>query len=87
MLAVALTEMATTYNEATENLRNLISSVAMTSKSLAAASDEASAATRESTTAVDQIAKAIDMVRQRCSKSIRQDRRRDGRHRRTQPNR
>ena len=36
-LAAALTEMAVTYTAATDNLRDLISGVAMTSKSLAAA--------------------------------------------------
>jgi methyl-accepting chemotaxis protein len=47
---------------ATENLRALISGVALTSKSLAAASDEASAAARESSAAVSQIAQAVDLV-------------------------
>jgi methyl-accepting chemotaxis protein len=44
------------------NLRELISGVAMTSKSLAAASDQASAAAQQSTAAVDQIAQAVDLV-------------------------
>lgn len=42
------------------NLRDLISGVSMTSKSLAAASDEAAA--KQSTTAVDQIANSVELV-------------------------
>jgi methyl-accepting chemotaxis protein len=61
-LALALSEMATQYTAATDNLRGLISGVAMTSKSLAAASDEASAAAKQSTTAVDHIAQSIELV-------------------------
>jgi methyl-accepting chemotaxis protein len=61
-LAAALGEMATQYTAATDNLRELISGVSLTSKSLAAASDEASAAAKESTTAVGQIAQAVDAV-------------------------
>jgi methyl-accepting chemotaxis protein len=61
-LAAALGEMATEYTAATDNLRDLISGVAMTSKSLAAASDEASAAAKESTTAVAQIAQSVELV-------------------------
>jgi methyl-accepting chemotaxis protein len=48
-LAAALSEMANQYTTATDNLRDLISGVALTSKSLAAASDEASAAAQQST--------------------------------------
>ena len=61
-LAAALGEMANQYTTATDNLRDLISGVAMTSKSLAAASDEASAAAKQSTTAVEQIALSVDLV-------------------------
>ncbi len=61
-LAAALGEMATQYTAATDNLRDLISGVAMTSKSLAAASDEASAAAKQSTTAVEQIAQSVELV-------------------------
>ncbi len=61
-LAAALGEMANQYTAATDNLRDLISGVAMTSKSLAAASDEASAAARQSTTAVAQIAQSVELV-------------------------
>jgi methyl-accepting chemotaxis protein len=61
-LAGALNEMSNQYQAATENLRNLIAGVALTSKSLAAASDEASAAAKQSTTTVGQIAKAIEVV-------------------------
>ena len=61
-LAAALGEMAKQYTAATDNLRELISGVAMTSKSLAAASDEASAAAKQSTTAVDQIAQSVELV-------------------------
>jgi methyl-accepting chemotaxis protein len=62
-LAAALAEMANQYTAATDNLRHLISGVALTSKSLAAASDEASAAAKQSTTAVGQIAQSIELVR------------------------
>jgi len=61
-LAAALGEMAIQYTAATDNLRELISGVAMTSKSLAAASDEASAAAKQSTTAVEQIAQSVELV-------------------------
>jgi methyl-accepting chemotaxis protein len=61
-LAAALSDMAIQYTAATDNLRDLISGVALTSKSLAAASDEASAAAKESTAAVNQIAQAVDAV-------------------------
>jgi methyl-accepting chemotaxis protein len=61
-LAAALGEMSTAYGAATDNLCDLISGIAITSKSLAAASDEASAAAKESTAAVDQIAQAVDVV-------------------------
>jgi methyl-accepting chemotaxis protein len=61
-LAAALGEMAEQYAAATDNLRHLISGVAMTSKSLAAASDEASAAAKQSTTAVAQIAQSVELV-------------------------
>jgi methyl-accepting chemotaxis protein len=61
-LAAALSEMATQYTAATDNLRDLISGVALTSRSLAAASDEASAAAKQSTTAVNQIAQSVELV-------------------------
>jgi methyl-accepting chemotaxis protein len=61
-LAAALGEMANQYTAATENLRDLISGVAMTSKSLAAASDEASAAAKQSSSAVAQIAQSVELV-------------------------
>jgi methyl-accepting chemotaxis protein len=61
-LAGALGEMATQYTAATENLRELIARVALTSKSLAAASDEASAAAQQSSTAVAEIAQAVNVV-------------------------
>jgi methyl-accepting chemotaxis protein len=61
-LAVALSEMANQYTAATDNLRDLISGVAMTSKSLAAASDEASAAAKQSATAVEHIAQSVELV-------------------------
>jgi methyl-accepting chemotaxis protein len=61
-LAEALHEMASQYTVATDNLRDLISGVAMTSKSLAEASDEASAAAKQSTTAVAQIAQSVELV-------------------------
>ena len=61
-LASALGEMANQYTAATDNLRDLISGVAMTSKSLAAASDEASAAAKQSTTAIEQIAQSVELV-------------------------
>ena len=62
VLAAALSEMGILYSAATENLRELISGVALTSKSLAAASDETSSAANQSTAAVSQIAKAIEAV-------------------------
>jgi methyl-accepting chemotaxis protein len=61
-LATGLSECGVTFSETTQRLRELISGVAMTSKSLAAASDQASAATKQSTTAVEQIAAAIELV-------------------------
>jgi methyl-accepting chemotaxis protein len=61
-LAAALGVMAIRYTAATDNLRELIRGVAMTSKSLAAASDQALSAARQSTAAVGQIAQAVDMV-------------------------
>jgi methyl-accepting chemotaxis protein len=61
-LAAALGEMADQYTAAIDNLRELISGVAMTSKSLAAASDEASAAAKQSATAVQQIAQSVELV-------------------------
>jgi methyl-accepting chemotaxis protein len=61
-LAAALGEMAMQYTAATDNLRDLISGVAMTSTSLAAASDHASAAAKQSRAAVGQIAEAVDLV-------------------------
>ncbi len=61
-LAAALGEMAHQYTAATDNLRNLISGVSTTSKSLAAASDEASAAAKQSTLAVQQIAQSVELV-------------------------
>jgi methyl-accepting chemotaxis protein len=61
-LAAALTEIGAGYTAATDNLRELISGVAITSKSLAAASDEASAAAKQSTTTVDQIAQGASLV-------------------------
>jgi methyl-accepting chemotaxis protein len=61
-LAAALGEMANQYSAATDNLRDLISGVAMTSKSLAAASDQASAAAKQSTAAVEQIAQSVELV-------------------------
>jgi methyl-accepting chemotaxis protein len=61
-LAAALGEMANQYTAATDNLRDLISGVAMTSKSLAAASDEASAAAKQSSSAVAQIAQSVEVV-------------------------
>jgi methyl-accepting chemotaxis protein len=54
--------MAHEYTDAMANLRSLISSVALTSKSLAAASDEASAAAKQSTAAGAEIAQAVDLV-------------------------
>lgn len=63
-LATALNDMADQYTAATNNLRELISGVALTSKSLAAASDEASAAAKQSSTAVTQIAQAVNSVSQ-----------------------
>ena len=63
-LTAALSHIAAQYTTATSNLRDLISSVAMNSKSLAAASDETSAAANESTAAVGQIAQAVDLVAQ-----------------------
>ncbi len=61
-LAAALGEMGNEYSTATANLRDLVSGLAMTSKSLAAASDEASAAAKQSTTAVGQIAQSVELV-------------------------
>jgi methyl-accepting chemotaxis protein len=61
-LAAALGEIATRYTAATDNLRELISGVALASKSLAAASDEASAAAKQSTASVDEISHAVDRV-------------------------
>ncbi len=61
-LAAALAEMATQYTIATDNLRGLVSGLALTSKSLAAASDEASAAAQQSATAVDEIAQGATLV-------------------------
>jgi methyl-accepting chemotaxis protein len=61
-LAAALGEMADQYTAATDKLRDLISGVAMTSKSLAAASDEASAAATQSAAAVQQIAQSVELV-------------------------
>ncbi len=68
-LAAALSEMADQYTAATDNLRDLISGVAMTSKSLAAASDEASAAAKQSTTAIEQIAPSRSRTPRPPSKS------------------
>jgi methyl-accepting chemotaxis protein len=61
-LATGLRECGVTFSETTERLRELISGVALASKSLAAASDEASAAAKQSTTAVEHISAAIEMV-------------------------
>ncbi|MGD0472961.1 MAG: methyl-accepting chemotaxis protein [Candidatus Velthaea sp.] len=61
-LACALHEISAKYDAAIGNLRELISGVALTSRSLAAASDQASAAAKESSTAVEQIAHAVDVV-------------------------
>jgi methyl-accepting chemotaxis protein len=61
-LAAALGEMAIQYTAATDNLRDLIAGVAMTSKSLAAASDQASAAAKQSATAVEHIAQSVELV-------------------------
>lgn len=61
-LTTGLSECGVTFSATTKGLLELISGVAMTSKSLAAASDQASAAARQSATAVDQIAKAVDLV-------------------------
>jgi methyl-accepting chemotaxis protein len=61
-LAAGLAEMANQYTAATDNLRDLISGVSMTSRSLAAASDEASAAAKQSTDAVGQIAQSVELV-------------------------
>jgi methyl-accepting chemotaxis protein len=61
-LAAALSEMGIQYTSATGNLRELISGLALTSKSLAKTSDEATAAARESTSAVGLIAQAVELV-------------------------
>jgi methyl-accepting chemotaxis protein len=61
-LATGLNEIAREYTTATDNMRELIAGVALTSKSLAAASDEASAAANQSTNAAGEIAAAIDFV-------------------------
>jgi methyl-accepting chemotaxis protein len=61
-LTTGLSECGVTFSETTQRLRELISSVAMTSKSLAAASDQASAAAKQSTTAVEQIAQSVELV-------------------------
>jgi methyl-accepting chemotaxis protein len=61
-LTVALHEMGAQYTAATDNLRDLISGVAKTSKSLAAASDETSGAANRSTVAIFQFAQVVDLV-------------------------
>jgi methyl-accepting chemotaxis protein len=61
-LATGLSECGKTFSETTKRLRELISGVALTSKSLAAASDQASAAAKESATAVGHIAKSVELV-------------------------
>jgi methyl-accepting chemotaxis protein len=61
-LAAGLVKMGNHLTTGLGNLRELISGVSLTSKSLAAASDEASAAARQSTVAVDQVAQAVDLV-------------------------
>jgi len=61
-LSRGLNESGVKFSRTTKGLRDVITSVAMTSKSLAAASDEASAAAKESTTAVAQIAQSVELV-------------------------
>jgi hypothetical protein len=61
-LAAALGVMAIRYTSATDNLRELIRGVAVTSKSLAAAFDQALSAAKQSTEAVGQIAQAVGLV-------------------------
>ncbi len=61
-LALALAEMASQYTRATDNLRRLISGVALASNSLAAASDQASAAANASSSAVEAIVQAVEVV-------------------------
>jgi methyl-accepting chemotaxis protein len=61
-LVADLVKMGTKLTVGLANLSELISGVALTSKSLAAASDQASAAARQSTAAVEQIAQAVDLV-------------------------
>ena len=61
-LAADLAKMGQHLTTGLGNLRELISGVALASKSLAAASDQTSAAARESTVAIDQVAQAVDLV-------------------------
>jgi len=61
-LAAGLANTGVELTAGLANLRELISGVAMTSKSLAAASDQASAAAHQSSTAINQIAEAVDLV-------------------------
>jgi len=61
-LAADLVKMGNHLTTGLGNLRELISGVALASRSLAAASDEASAAAKQSTIAVDAIAQAVDLV-------------------------
>ncbi|MGD0476409.1 MAG: methyl-accepting chemotaxis protein [Candidatus Velthaea sp.] len=61
-LVADLIKMGGKLTTGLENLRELISGVALTSKSLAAASDQASAAAQQSAVAIDHIAQAVDLV-------------------------
>lgn len=61
-LTQALSQIALQYSATTNNLRDLISVVAMSSTSLATASDQASTAATQSTVAIGEIAQAVDLV-------------------------
>jgi methyl-accepting chemotaxis protein len=61
-LAAALAEMADEYTAATDNLRDLIAGLALTSKSLATASDQTFGAAKQSMTTISAIAQAVDLV-------------------------
>ena len=61
-LVSGLSTTGVQFTTGVQQLRGLISAVALASKTLAAAADQASAAARESTLSVNQIAHAIDIV-------------------------
>ena len=61
-LAAGLHTISNELNEGMKKLRDLISSVALTSRGLALASDQASSSANQASSAVDEIAHAVDRV-------------------------